>query len=227
VSAAGPRFDESLASVAQGLHVAALASSALAAAALLFWWFERRGRARWTQVPVSTLSISALPYRASQVVAGHLPRAPALVRAASFASLWLGLLFAPLIVLALAKYPFDGIAIPLVPGLALVALNGACGRLLLARSPNATSAARSGAVGSLLANAGLLLIAAAHFIVVELERHDGIEHACSSSVTFVVIVFALASLCQGMLTSAALNRHAAALDHPGPLAKADVPAPGE
>jgi hypothetical protein len=210
----GPRFDESLSSVAQGLHVAPIAAGALGAAALLFLWFERQGRTRWAEIPASTWSTAGLPYRANVVVAEHLRRAPALIRVASFASLWLGLLFVPLIVLALARYPFDGISIPLMPGIALVTLNAVCGRMLLTRSPNASSAARSGAVGSLLANAGLLIIAAAHFVVVELQRRDGIEHACSSSVTFVVIVFSVASLAQGVLTSTALTRYAAALDHP-------------
>ena len=34
-------------------------------------------------------------------------------------------MFAPLIILALARYPWDGIAIPLVPGIAIVVLNWA------------------------------------------------------------------------------------------------------
>lgn len=215
-AAAGPRFDESLASVAQGLHVAAIATGALIAAALLFLWFERQGRARWAEIPRSMVSTADLPYRATVVVGESLRRAPALIRGASFASLWFGLLFVPLILVALAKYPFDGIAIPLMPGIALATANAVCGRMLLARSPNASSAARSGAVASLLANAGLLMIAAAHFVVVELQRRDGIEHACSSSVTFVVIVFCVASLAQGVLTSTALKRHAGALDHAAP-----------
>jgi hypothetical protein len=209
---AGPRFDESLASAARGLHVAELAVAALVVAAVLFWQLERRGRGRWGQVPAAMVSSSRAPYRASAVVAAHLAGAPRLVRAAAFASLSLGFLFAPLIVLAVVKYPFDGIAIPLVPGLALQLLNWSCAWLFLARSPLAVATARSGAVGALMANVGLLGIAGAHFVVVELQRRDGIEHACSSSVTFVVIVFAICSVLQSLVTMAALRRHAGVLD---------------
>ena len=207
-----PRFDESLASVARGLHLADLSAAAMLGALALFLWLERRGRPRWMQVPVGEYSTPRMPYRASSLVAAHLPKAPRLVRTAAFACLAFGQLFAPLIVLALAKYPFDGIAIPLVPGLALVALNWACAWLLLGRSPLATAMARSGAVGSLMANVGLLGIAGAHFVVVELQRRDGIEHACSSSVTFVVIVFAVSSVVQALIMMAALRAHTRALD---------------
>jgi hypothetical protein len=208
----GPRFDESLASAARGLHVAELAVAAFVVAAVLFWQLERRGRARWGLVPASRFATARAPYRASAMVGSHLPGAPRLVRAAAFASLSLGLLFAPLIVLAVAKYPFDGIAIPLVPGLALQLMNWSCAWLFLARSPLAVATARSGAVGALMANVGLLGIAGAHFVTVELARRDGIEHACSSSVTFVVIVFAICSVVQSLLTMAALRRHAHLLD---------------
>lgn len=208
----GPRFDESLASAARGLHVAELAVAAFVVAALLFWRLERRGRGRWGLVPSAMFSTSRAPYRASATVGAHLTAAPRLVRAAAFASLSLGFLFAPLIVLAVVKYPFDGIAIPLVPGLALQLLNWSCAWLFLARSPLAVATARSGAVGALMANVGLLGIAGAHFVVVELQRRDGIEHACSSSVTFVVIVFAVCSVLQSLVTMAALRRHEGVLD---------------
>jgi hypothetical protein len=207
-----PRFDESLASVARGLHLTELTVAAFAVALGLFLWLERRGRSRWSEVPAQSFSTEHAPYRASSVIASHLARAPRLVRAAAFGCLAFGQLFAPLIVLALVKYPFDGIAIPLVPGLALVALNWACAWLLLARSPLAAAMARSGAVGSLMANVGLLGIAGAHFVVVELQRRDGIEHACSSSVTFVVIVFAVSSVVQSLVMLAALRSHTRALD---------------
>jgi hypothetical protein len=213
-TASGPRFDESLASVARELHVWPVGLAALAGAALLFSWLERRGRRAWAQIPVERLTAMPGPYRASSVVAAHLERAPALVRAASFGSLLCGHLFAPLILLALAKYPFDGIAIPLVPGMALVLLNWSCAWLLLGRSRHAAATARSGAVGSLMANVGLLGLAAAHFVTVELQRRDGIEHACSSSVTFVVIVFAVASVVQALVTMAALRNHEKSLASP-------------
>lgn len=211
-TAGGPRFDESLASAARGLHVTELAVAALVVAAVLFWQLERRGRGRWSQVPALVFSTSRAPYRASAMVGAHLETAPRIVRTAAFISLFLGLLFAPLIVLAVVKYPFDGIAIPLVPGLALQLLNWSCAWLFLSRSPLAVATARSGAVGALMANVGLLGIAGAHFVVVELQRRDGIEHACSSSVTFVVIVFAVCSVLQSLVTMAALRSHAPVLD---------------
>ena len=207
LDSSGPRFDESLASVARGLHVAPVAMLALAAGAALFLWLERRGRGRWTQVPASTQTATPGPYRQSQIVSAHLERAPRLVRAAAFANLVFAHAFAPLILLALTQYPFDGIAIPLVPGMALVVLNWACAWLLLGRSRDVRSTVRSGAVASLIANVGLLLIAAAHFAVVEAQREEGIRHACSTSVTFVVIVFASASLLLSLLTLAALRVH--------------------
>jgi len=202
-----PRFDETLASAARGLHLGETAIVAVVAAAALLWWLERRGRPRWARVPVSTYETPHSPYRASSLVVEHMGRAPRLVLVASFGSLAFGNLFTPLIVLALSKYPFDGIAIPLVPGIALAVINWLCAWLLLARSPHAVATARSGAVASLMANIGLLGLAAAHFVVVELQRRDGIAHACSSSVTFVVIVFAVSSVLQALVTMAALRRH--------------------
>src|SRR6202012_5702543 len=109
--------------------------AAVIVAGVLSWQLERRGRGRWGRVPATTVSTSRAPYRASATIASHLGGAPPLVRAAAFASLALGFLFGPLIVLAVAKYPFDGIAIPLVPGLALQLLNWSCAWLFLSRSP--------------------------------------------------------------------------------------------
>jgi hypothetical protein len=139
------------------------------------------------------------------VVVSYMQRAPWLVRAACFGSFASCHVFAPLIVLALALYPFDGIAIPLVPGVALIAFNWCCGWLLLGRSIHAPPVARLGAVGSLMTNVGLLGIAAVHIVGVELRRRDGIEHACSSSVTFVVFAIALGSVIQALVTMAALR----------------------
>jgi hypothetical protein len=203
----GPRFDESLASAARSLHLTEVAAIALAGACVLFVWLERRGRARWAETPRVVTAVGQGPYRASTYLVGSWKNAPLLVRVASFASLVFAHVFAPLIVLAVAKYPFDGIAIPLVPGLALVVLNWCCAWLLLGRSPLAEPAARTGAVGSLMGNVGLLVMAAAHFAAVELRRLEGVAHACSSSVTFVVIVFAIASILHALVLLAALRRH--------------------
>jgi hypothetical protein len=207
-SAAGPRFDDSLASAGRNLHISAVIAAALVCACVLFVWLERRGRARWATVPVAAGTIALGPYRTSGFVAGYAPRAPWLVRSAAFGSLAFVLVFAPLVVLALVRYPFDVIAIPLLPGVALGLVNAWCAWLLLARSAHAGQAGRSGAVGSLITNVGLLAIAAFHFAAVELQRREGIEHACSSSVTFLTIVFAVSSVGQGLLTLTALRLHA-------------------
>jgi hypothetical protein len=208
----GPRFDQSLGAVARGLHLTEIVVAALVAASLLFLWLERRGRRRWSVVPAARgEAASGRPYRASSFVAEHLERAPLLVRAASFGCLVFAHVFAPLLILALTSFPFDGIAIPLAPGIVLVLLNWGCAWLLLGRSPHAVAAARTGAKASLVANVGLLLLAASHFVVVELGRRDGIAHACSSSVTFVVIVFAIASVVQALVTVAALQAHGESL----------------
>jgi hypothetical protein len=217
----GPVFDESLLSVARDLHVGEIAVGAVVTAYLLYRWLERRGRARWGAVPAGTMATSRVPYRSTDVVRGFMPRAPCLVRAASFGSLVFGHTFAPLLALALVRYPFDGVAIPLVPGMALALLNWSCAWMLLGRSSLAASAVRSGAVGSLMANIGLIAIAGVHFVYVELQRRDGIEHACSSSVTFMVIVFGVCSIIQALLMVAALRKHE------GELTWAPAPEPGE
>jgi hypothetical protein len=203
----GPRFDESLASVARGLHLVEIVALALVGSFVLFVWLERRGRPRWTQVPIARGEAARGPYRSGSFIADHLRRAPPLVRAASFGCLLFAHVFAPLIPLALISFPFDGIAIPLAPGIVLVLVNWWCAWLLLGRSPHAEPAARMGAKASLVANVGLLCLAAFHLVTVELGRRDGIEHACSSSVTFVVFVFAFASIAQALVTVAALRAH--------------------
>jgi hypothetical protein len=143
---------------------------------------------------MATYVASARPYRASEVISEHMTRAPRIVRLVSFSGLAFAHLFVPIILLALVSYPFDGIAIPLIPGIALALLNWICAWLLLGRSPNAAQAARLAAVGSLMANVGLLVMSAAHLVGVELQRRDGIQHACSTSVTLVVIVYATSSI---------------------------------
>jgi hypothetical protein len=209
---AGARFDASLASVARSLHVGEVALAALASAVLLFVWLERHGRRQWIRVPLGIARTGHDPYRSSAFVMAYMARAPALVRTSAFVSIAFGHLFAPLVPLAVLRYPFDGVSIPLIPGMALALANWSCAGLLLARSRHATSAARSGAVGSLMANIGLLGVAGVHFVEVEMQRRDGIEHACSSSVTFIVLVFAVASVLQALVVLAALRAHAHALD---------------
>jgi hypothetical protein len=219
--ASAARFDESLASVAHEMHVGEITLTAIATALLLYVWLERRGRHCWVGLPLRSTATDGHPYRSSTIAVEHMESAPKLVRLAALGSLTFGHFFGPLVALALVRYPFDGISIPLVPGMALALLNWACAWLLLSRAKLAASVTRSGAVGSLIANVGLFAIAGVHFVEVEMQRRDGIEHACSSSVTFVVIVFAVASVVEALLLLAALRKHGEALafrGHVGELA---------
>lgn len=198
--------DESLVSVARELHVGGFVFTAVVAAVFANLWLERRGRQNWEGLPPVKSANLGHPYRATIVAIAAAGKAPPLLRGAAFANIVFGNVFIPLIALAVVRYPFDGISIPLLPAMALALLNWACAWLLLTRAKLAASAARSGAVGSLMANVGLLAIAGVHFVEVELQR-DGIEHACSSSVTFVVIVFAAASVAQALVVLVALRAH--------------------
>lgn len=197
-------FEQSLGLVAAELHLGTIAVTALASAAALHVWLERRGRARWAQVPVGSAEIVDGPYRSGGVVMAHRTRAPALVRASAFASFLFAHGSAPLLLLALMRFPFDGVSIPLGAGLVLVAVHWCCGWLLLLRSRHADVAVRTAAKASLVANVGLVALAAAHLVTVELGRREGIAHACSSSVTFVAFVFAGVSVLQALLALAAV-----------------------
>ncbi|HEY6463919.1 MAG TPA: hypothetical protein VIY73_27300 [Polyangiaceae bacterium] len=205
------RFDQSFAAVTSGLHLGTIAACALAGTFALYVWREYRGRARWSEVPVAVIRTTVNPYRSSSVVTARLRRAPALVRAACFASFFVAHACAPLLLLAFTRFPFDGVSIPLIPGLAIVAANWFSGWLLLGGSPAAAAAARTAAKASLFANVGLLGLAAAHLAMVELGRREGIEHACSASVTFVALVFAVVSILQAVLVLVAHRAHGAAL----------------
>ena len=200
------RFDQSFAAVASQLHLGSVALGALAGTLALYLWVERRGRARWSEVPAVVSEVVAGPYRSGPLVTEHHAHAPGLVRVAAFTSFLVAHASAPVILLALSRFPFDGVSIPLVPGLALVGANWCCGWLLLTRSRHASTAARMAAKASLLANVGLLSLTAVHLVMVELGRREGIEHACSSSVTFVALVFAVVSVLHAALTLAILPR---------------------
>jgi hypothetical protein len=208
---ASPRFDDSLSSVARELHLAPVVAAALVTAALMFVWLERRGRTAWSQVPVATMTARSTPYRYAAIVSRHLYRAPLLVRGCALGTLVFANVLTPLVLLALFKFPFDGVEIPLVPGVVLLLFNGVAAWQLLWRSPQASAAAQSSATASLITSLGMVCIGAVHFWTVELQRHEGIEHACSTSVTFVVILFALGSTVQALLTMVALQAHGASL----------------
>jgi hypothetical protein len=223
ISSATSRPDEPIGAVANQLHAAAVVAIGVVGAAVLYAWLERRGRRRWSEVPVKTrIVVAAGPYRTSDGVAGRLAGAPAAVKTAAFVSLAFAHVFAPLVVIALASYPFDGIAIPLLPGMALIVLDWCCAWLLLARSPSAYSIGRAAASASMLANVALLLIAGAHLGLVELDRQQGLQHSCSSSVTLVVLLFAVASVGQALMMKGVLRSSAPALTWADPVHSAHL-----
>jgi hypothetical protein len=205
----GPRrFGEaSLASVARELHLVPVVTAGLIAGILAFLWLEGRGRMAWRYAPLAMARASAAPYRQSSIVSRYLDSAPLAVRISALTTLVLASVLAPLALLALFAFPFDGVAIPLMPGVAFLVLNAVAAWRLLSRSPHARTAAQSGANGSLIISVGMVCIGAGHLLMVEMQRNEGIEHACSASVTFVCILFALGSGAQALLTLAALRMH--------------------
>jgi hypothetical protein len=208
----GPRrFDESLTAVAHELHLVPVVFAGLFAGILAFLWLERRGRMAWRHAPLAITRASAAPYRQSSVVSRYLDCAPLAVRASALTTFVLAIVLAPLALLALFAFPFDGVAIPLMPGVAFLGLDAVAAWLLLSRSPHARTAAQSGANGSLIISVGTMCIGAGHLLTVEMQRSEGIEHACSTSVTFVCILFALGLGAQALLTLAALRMHGALL----------------
>jgi hypothetical protein len=215
-----PRFDEdgfSLGTTATKLHLTEVSVAAVLGAGLLFLWLERSGRASWAKARVRALAPGVGPYRTTELHVPRGERAPRLVLLASLAALVFGNWFVPVILLALSTFPFDGVGIPLIPGVALALANWICGWLLLRRSPYAAAAARSSAICSLVANVGLLAMSAAHLVLVEYQRMEGIAHACSKSITLLGFVFAVASVGQALLLLAVLRSHAAVLDETSPV----------
>ncbi len=193
------------------LHVGAVALAAVACATALFLYGERNGRSRWVELTRKVTTGSG-PYRSTSLAASHLRAAPRLVRATSFTGLAFGHLFVPILTVALVVFPFDGIAVPLLPGIAVAVANWWCAWLLLRRSSLAQPFGRAAAVSSLVANIGLLALCPIHLLLIENQRLEGIVDACSSSVTGLELVFALAAVVQASLILATLRFHKEALD---------------
>ena len=207
MTTASPRFDDSLASVVRDLHLVPVATTALVLGLLAFAWLERRGRTAWGLTVAAEEWAPLAPYRYAPIVTHQRRRAPLLVRGSALGTLLFVNLLAPLALLAMLEFPFDGVAVPLMPGIALLLFNGVAAWLLLARSPHASTAAQSSATASLITSVGMVCIGGVHLWTIEMQRAVGIEHACSTSVTFVVVLFALGSGAQALLTLMALHVH--------------------
>jgi len=200
-------FDGSLGEISRySLWIALAAALSFAIAGVLYAWVERRARPHWAGVAVRSASVGS-PYRASTLAVEHLSRAPRLVRVAAFASFAFGQVFVPALVFVLATFRFDGLGVPLFPGVVIALVTWCCGWLLLRRSAQATEIVRLVARVTLGLNGALLVLSAAHFVVVE-ARWAGPLHECSASTVLAVCVFATASLPQAFLMLMSVRAHA-------------------
>jgi hypothetical protein len=200
-------FDGSLEEITRySRWIAFAAAAALVVAGALFAYVERRARPLWAGVATKSASVGA-PYRGSMLVVEQLAKAPRLVRVAAFASFAFGLLFVPALVFVLSTFRFDGLGVPLFPGVVIAFVIWCCGWLLLRRSENAPEIVRLVARVTLGLNGALLVLSMAHFVVVE-ARWAGPLHECSASTVLAVCVFATASLPQALLMLVTVRVHA-------------------
>jgi hypothetical protein len=201
-------FDGSLEELARLERVIAICTAlAIVLAIALYFWVERATRHLWAGVTVKRRSVGS-PYRVEMLVVERLDRAPRLVRIAALACFAFGHVFVPGLVFVLATFRFDGLGVPLFPGVAIAFAIWCCGWLLLRRSDGATEITRLLGLVSLGLNGTLLVLSMAHFAVVE-ARWAGPLHECSASTVLAVCVFATASLPQAILMIAAVRKHAA------------------
>src|SRR5215472_6767632 len=194
------------------LHLVHIAALAVVGAVVAFRLLERRGRERWSGVARGSLGAPSGPYRSSSLVASRHARAPFLVRVTSFTGLAFGHLFVPVLILALLTFPFDGIAVPLMPGVAVALAYWACAWAMLGRLNEAAALSRAVAVASMVANMGLLALCPIHLLLIENHRLQGLRQAVSTSVTGVELLFAAAAVVQASLMLATLRLHRGALE---------------
>jgi hypothetical protein len=162
---------------------------------MLFRALDARGRPRWLEVG-GRARAHAGPYRSVILHSTRLVVAPRSVRAATLISAVFLLGAAPAIYTILGTPHFDGIAVPLLPGLLLSLASASCVARLLARATDEDShAARLTGRASLFFHGGLSVIALAHLIVVETEWGSQV-HACSRSLALGVLALALAATAQ-------------------------------
>jgi hypothetical protein len=132
-------------------------------------------------------------------------RAPRIVRGASFACFAFGHLFVPGLLFILTKFRFDGIGVPLIPGVGVAAVIWLCGWMLLWRSALAQEATRVAAVGSLALHVALFAMSVVHLAFIEAASPLGMHHVCSSSVAFVACFYSGAAIVQSLIILRALR----------------------
>jgi hypothetical protein len=158
---------------------------------------DARGRARWFEVGGRSHAPSG-PYRSAVVHSARLVVAPSSVRTATVVSVVFLLGAAPAVYTVLDTPHFDGIAVPLLPGLLLSLASALCVSALLARaSDEASHAARLTGRTSLFFHGGLSVLALAHLIVVETDWGSQV-HACSRSLALGVLALALGATAQSL-----------------------------
>jgi hypothetical protein len=200
-------FDGSLEEISRySVFIAIAGVVSLATAILLYAFGERHARPHWAGVALKSASVGS-PYRAETLVVERLARAPRFVRLAAFSSFAFGMVFVPALVFVLSTFRFDGLGVPLFPGVVLAFATWCCGWLLLRRSDQAVEIVRLVARVTLGLNGALLVLSATHFFVVE-ARWGGPLHECSASTVLAVCVFATASLPQALLMLASVRAYA-------------------
>jgi hypothetical protein len=160
----------------------------------LFRKLDARGRARWLEIAGAARSIAG-PYRSTVVLGARIGTAPRAVRTAAAMSVLFALAAVPAVYAVLDSPHFDGIAVPLLPGLALSIASACCAAALLARATEAAHAARLTGRASLFFHACLSILALAHLVVVETEWGSQV-HACSRSLALGVLGLALLATAQ-------------------------------
>ena len=172
--------------------------------ALLVRTLDARGRTRWSEVARAARSVGG-PYR-STAVHVTIATAPRSVRTAATSSVLFAFAAAPAVYAIFDTPHFDGIAVPLLPGLALSLASACCAAALLARATDASHAARLTGRASFFFHGCLSILALAHLVVVETEWGSQV-HACSRSLALGVLGLALAATAQsfGVVRAAAAS----------------------
>lgn len=188
-------------------HLSAWGIVLAASAVAMYAAMERVARPRWHATTARAPAWGG-PYRAQRLVAAHAFAAPPTVRAAALGCFVFGQLAVPALVVALRACRPDGLAVALMPAVAVAAATWSCGVALLRRSSIVPEAVRAVAVASLMLDGALLLMATAHLAVYEwTSRADGATHECSASVAVAACLFSVGAAPQAALMLVAVRRH--------------------
>lgn len=133
------------------------------------------GRRRWVD-RVETRRGSG-PYRHTLVVEQRAASAPPLLLAAALGCIAFGHLFPPIIVIALVRFPLDGMAASLAAGIPIGVWSLACGWRIFWRAAPARATMRSLVRGLFILSAALFVLAAAHIGLALHPNTDGVELA--------------------------------------------------